>query len=98
MNPTAVVGLAPFNADSGKRKAKASIGGGRESIRSVLYMAAVAAMRSNPVIKAFGQRLLKAGKPWKLAITACMRKLLILLNTMARENLSWTQLNVVKAA
>jgi transposase len=93
---TSLVGLAPFNQDSGKKKGKRCIQGGRESVRGVLYMAAVAAMRCNPVIKSFGQRLLAAGKPWKLAITACMRKLLILLNTMIRENLQWNQLNIVK--
>lgn len=91
-----LVGLAPFNHDSGRFKGKRCIQGGRESVRSVLYMATVAAMRSNPVIKAFGDRLLKAGKLWKVAVTACMRKFLILLNVMVRENLQWNQLNLVK--
>ena len=94
----ALAGLAPFNQDSGKKKGKRCIRGGRESVRGVLFMAAVAAMRCNPVIKSFGQRLLAAGKPWKLAVTACMRKLLVLLNTMIREDLQWNQLNIVKNA
>lgn len=95
---TALVGLAPFNHDSGKLKGKRSIQGGREAVRGVLYMATVCAMRCNPVIKTFGDRLLQAGKPWKVAVVACMRKFLILLNTMVRENLQWNQLNLVKNA
>ncbi|HVS71131.1 MAG TPA: transposase [Phycisphaerae bacterium] len=94
---SALVGLAPFVCESGKHKGKSRITGGREQVRGV-YMAAVTAMRFNPVIKAFGERLRAAGKPRKLAITACMRKLLILLNTMVRENLTWNQLNLVKNA
>jgi transposase len=94
----ALVGLAPFNHDSGRMKGKRCIQGGRESVRSVLFMATVAAMRFNPVIKAFGDRLLKSGKIWKVAVTACMRKFLILLNAMVRENLKWNQLNLVKNA
>ena len=91
-----LVGVAPFNHDSGRMKGKRTIQGGRAEVRSVLFMAATVAMHKNPVIKVFGERLLKAGKPWKLAVTACMRKLLILLNVMIRENLTWNQLNLVK--
>jgi len=94
----ALVGVAPFNHYSGRMKGKRAIQGGRADIRSVLFMATTVAMRKNPVIKVFGERLLKAGKPWKLAVTACMRKLLILLNVMIRENLTWNQLNLVKNA
>lgn len=93
---TALVGVAPFNNDSGRFKGQRTIQGGRADIRSVLYMATLAAMRCNPVIKKFGDRLIKAGKKRKVAIVACMHKFLILLNTMVRENLTWTQLNVVK--
>lgn len=93
---TALVGVAPFNNDSGRFKGLRTIQGGRVDVRSVLYMATLAAMRCNPVIKNFGDRLIKAGKKRKVAIVACMRKFLILLNTMVRENLTWPQLNVVK--
>jgi transposase len=93
-----LVGLAPFNHDSGKLKGKRTIQGGRESVRSVLFMATTVAMRKNPVIKAFADRLLGAGKQWKVVVTACMRKFLILLNAMVRENLTWNQLNLVKNA
>jgi transposase len=93
---TALVGVAPFNHDSGRFKGKRFIQGGRADVRKVLFMATVAAMRFNPLIKAFGERLLNAGKLWKVAVVACMRKFLILLNTMIRENLPWHQLNCVK--
>jgi transposase len=94
----ALIGVAPFNHDSGRFKGKRAIKGGRADVRSVLFMATVAAMRCNPVIKALADRLLAAGKLWKVAVVACMRKFLILLNTMARENLKWHQLNLVKNA
>jgi transposase len=92
----ALVGVAPFNRDSGTFKGKRSIRGGRTQVRGVLYMAALAAMRFNPVLKRFAQRLARAGKSAKVIIVACMRKLLTLLNAMVRDNLTWTQLNVVK--
>lgn len=95
---TALVGVAPFNHDSGRLKGKRTIQGGRADVRTVLYMATVAAMRCNPLIKAFGQRLLAAGKLWKVAVVACMRKFLILINAMVRENLTWNELNLVKNA
>ena len=84
----ALVGLAPFNNDSGKRRGKRSIWGGRADVRSVLYMAAVAAIRSNPTLKPFYERLVHAGKPKKVALTAVMRKLLTHLNAAMRDFLS----------
>jgi transposase len=93
---SALAGVAPFNRDSGQSRGKRSIRGGRTAVRSVLYMATVAAMRCNPVIRAFAQRLKKAGKLNKVAITACMRKLLGLLNAMVRDRLSWDQLKVAQ--
>jgi transposase len=94
---SALVGVAPYNHDSGTMKGQRSIFGGRASVRSVLYMATVTAIRCNPVIKAFAQRLEKHGKATKLRIVACMRKLLGYLNVMIRDRISWSQLNVVKA-
>ena len=85
----ALVGLAPFNRDSGGRKGKRSIRGGRKDVRSVLYMATLSALRWNPVIKAFYQRLVDAGKPPMVALTAAMRKLLTILNAMARDKQPW---------
>jgi transposase len=84
-----LVGLAPLNRDSGKFRGKRRIWGGRAKIRCVLYMAALVAVRFNPVIKAFYERLLHKGKPKKVALTACMHKLLILLNAMTKNNQSW---------
>ena len=85
----ALVGLAPFNHDSGKYRGKRRIFGGRTSVRCVLYMATLSAIRHNPVIKAFYQRLLDKGKLKKVAITACMRKLLVILNTMIKNKQDW---------
>ena len=85
----ALVGLAPFNHDSGKQRAKRRIFGGRTSVRSVLYMATLSAIRHNPVIKAFYQRLLDKGKLKKVVLTACMRKLLVILNTMIKSGQDW---------
>jgi transposase len=85
----ALVGVCPFNRDSGRWSGKRSIFGGRAGVRTVLYMAIVSAIRWNPLIKAFYQRLLAAGKPKKLAMTACMRKLLIILNAMMRDRAGW---------
>jgi len=81
---SALVGVAPINRDSGTMRGKRTIFGGRPQVRKVLYMAALVATRYNPVIKTFYQRLLAAGKPKKVAITACARKLLIILNAMVR--------------
>ena len=85
----ALVGLAPFNRDSGKFHGRRAIWGGRAAVRSVLYMAALTARRFNPLIRAFAQRLEAAGKPFKVVLTACMRKLLVILNTMVKNNLPW---------
>ena len=85
----ALVGLAPYNRDSGAKRGKRRIFGGRASIRRVLYMATLSASRHNPVIRDFYQRLLAAGKPKKVALTACMRKLLTILNAMMRTGNAW---------
>ncbi len=95
---SALVGVAPFNNDSGSSTGKRSIRGGRTSLRSVLYMATLTAIRFNPVIKVFAERLQAKTKPGKVIIVACMRKLLSLLNAMIKENLLWTQLDAVKNA
>lgn len=93
---SALAGLAPFDDDSGPRKGKRFIRGGRAHVRCVLYMATVTAIRCNPVIKQFANRLKAAGKAAKVTIVACMRKLLVLLNVMLKEHKTWDQLNVVK--
>lgn len=84
-----LVGVAPLNCDSGKFKGKRMIWGGRADVRQALYMAALSASIWNPVLKEFYNRLLAAGKPKKLALTAVMRKLLTMLNAMARDNCAW---------
>jgi|SRR4051812_18509266 transposase len=86
----ALVGLAPFSRDSGKYRGQRHIQGGRHDVRSVLYMATLAAIRSNAVIRAFHQRLIAAGKAKKVAITACMRKMLTIVNAMVRNRTSWS--------
>ena len=86
-----LAGLAPLNCDSGKFKGRRRIWGGRASVRSGLYMATLAATRCNPAIKGFYQRLTAAGKCHKVAITACMRKLLIIVNAMLRDQTLWQQ-------
>lgn len=93
----ALVGVAPFNYDSGRFRGKRFIRGGRAAVRCTLYMGTIAAMRFNPVIAEFAQRLQKSGKTAKQIIVACMRKLLCLLNAMIRDNLTWAQLRVVQA-
>jgi transposase len=85
----ALVGVAPFNRDSGKQRGKRRIFGGRTSVRSILYMATLSAIRHNPVIKDFYQRLVDKGKLRKVALTACMRKLLVILNTMVKTGQDW---------
>jgi transposase len=94
---SALVGVAPFNRDSGKSKGKRSIRGGRGQVRNVLYMSALAAIRSNPVLRRFAERLKQSGKTPKVVVVAAMRKLLALLNAMVRDNLLWNELTVVKA-
>jgi transposase len=86
-----LAGLAPLNCDSGKYKGRRRIWGGRGSVRSILYMATLAAIRCNPAIKGFYQRLIAAGKCHKVAATACMRKLLIIANAMLRDQTLWQQ-------
>ena len=85
----ALVGVAPLNRDSGKMRGRRTTWGGRAKIRSALYMAALVASRHNPVLATFYQRLLRAGKVKKLALTAVMRKLLTILNAMVRDNRQW---------
>jgi transposase len=86
----ALVGVAPLNRDSGLFRGRRMIWGGRAAIRSALYMGALSAIRFNPVIKLFSERLRKAGKPPKVIITACMHKLLIILNAMLRNHTIWS--------
>lgn len=88
----ALAGVAPFNRDSGTLRGKRAVWGGRSRIRASLYMGALVATRHNPVISTFYQRLLAAGKPKKVALTACMRKLLIILNAMLKHHTSWQSL------
>lgn len=85
----ALVGVAPFNRDSGKLRGKRGIWGGRAVVRVVLYMATVAAIRFNPAIRGFYLRLIEAGKPTKVALVACMRKLLVILNAIVRDGKPW---------
>lgn len=85
----ALVGVAPFNRESGRYRGRRTILGGRGPVRSVLYMGTLAAIRYNEVIRAFYRRLVQAGKPKKVALTACMRKLLVILNTMLKNGTSW---------
>jgi transposase len=86
---SALAGLAPYNRDSGRFHGKRSIHGGRATVRSALYMAALTAKRCNPVIAPFAQRLTDQGKPFKVMMTACMRKLLVILNTLVKNNSMW---------
>ena len=85
----ALVGVAPFNRDSGTLRGTRTVWGGRAQVRAVLYMGTLVATRFNPVIRAFYQRLCAAGKPKKVALTACMRKLLIILNAMLKHRTPW---------
>lgn len=85
-----LVGVAPLNRDSGQWRGKRQVWGGRATVRAVLYMAALVGTRYNPVLKAFYARLLAAGKPKKLALTACMHKLLLILNAVLRTRQPWT--------
>jgi transposase len=86
----ALVGLAPLNWDSGQQRGTRHIWGGRAPVRTALYMATLAAVRCNPVIRAFFERLRGAGKPRKVALTACMRKLLTILNAMMHRRVGWS--------
>lgn len=86
----ALVGVAPVNKDSGHKRGKRRVFGGRATVRSILYMAALSATKFNPKIRVFYQRLLRAGKEKKVALTACMRKLLVILNAMVRHHQLWS--------
>jgi transposase len=85
----ALVGVAPFNRDSGQGRGKREVWGGRAPVRAVLYMGTLVATRHNPVLKEFYERLLAAGKPKKVALVACMRKLLSILNALMRDRVIW---------
>ncbi|MGH8538415.1 MAG: transposase, partial [Gammaproteobacteria bacterium] len=94
---SALVGVCPFNCDSGTLRGKRRIWGGRATVRSVLYMATMTATRCNAATRAFYQRLVHAGKPKKVALVACMRKLLTSLNAMLRDHKPWNE-SLVKTA
>jgi transposase len=85
-----LVGVAPLNRDSGHYRGKRTVWGGRANVRAVLYMATLVGTRFNPVLKQFYARLLATGKPKKLALTACMHKLLLILNAVLRTHQPWT--------
>jgi len=91
----ALVGVAPFNRDSGRKSRKRRTQGGRSAVRSILYMATVCAVRTNPVIKPFYHRLLERGKEKKVAMVACLRKLLTFLNAMIRDSRAWTPTSAI---
>lgn len=88
---SALVGICPFNRDSGPQRGKRRIWGGRASVRAALYMATLVATRYNSTIRAFYQKLLQAGKMKKVALVACMRKLLTIMNTMAHNKTTWNE-------
>jgi transposase len=96
LNPreiAALAGLAPYNCDSGTLRGQRMIWGGRKEVRQALYMATLSAIRSNPPIRSFYLRLKANGKPSKVALTACMRKLLVMLNAMVRDNTPWRSIS-----
>lgn len=86
---SSLVGVAPLNRDSGKKRGQRMIWGGRAQVRATLYMATLASTRYNPIIKTFYERLCAKGKLKKVALTACMHKLLIILNAMAKTGVPW---------
>lgn len=86
---SALVGVAPLNRDSGTLRGRRTIWGGRARVREALYMAALVTTRYNPAIKSFYERLIAAGKPKKVALVACMRKLLVILNALMRDRAPW---------
>jgi transposase len=86
----ALIGVAPLNRDSGTQRGRRFVWGGRAQVRSVLYMAALTAARFNPTIRLFYARLVAAGKPRKVVLVACMRKLLCILNAVLRTKSPWT--------
>ncbi|MBV8287057.1 MAG: IS110 family transposase [Hyphomicrobiales bacterium] len=85
----ALVGIAPFNRDNGKMRGTPAIWGGRAQVRAVLYMCTLVATRRNPVLRVFYLRLRAAGKKPKIALTACMRKLIVILNAVVRSRTTW---------
>ena len=87
----ALAGLAPYNADSGRKSGKRAIKGGRKIVRNAIYMAALTAIRHNEVMKSFYNRLKEQKKPFKIAITAVMRKILLTLNAMLKNNQQWNE-------
>ena len=89
--------MAPLNRDSGTWRGKHTVWGGRAQVRTVLYMGAIVAARFNPVIRAFYQRLRAAGKAKKIVLTACMRKLLIMLNAMLKHRTPW-RMQIIQGA
>lgn len=93
-----LVGVAPLSRDSGTMRGRRFVQGGRATVRAVLYMGALVATRRNAVIRAFYQRLVAAGKPKKLALVACMRKLLTMLNTIVRTNTPWRAPDIIASA
>ena len=86
---SALVGVAPMNCDSGAWRGQRKIRGGRQNVRNALYMAAISAIRANPDLAAFYSRLREKGKPFKVAVTAVMRKLAILANSLLSGNRQW---------
>ena len=94
---SALVGVAPFNRDSGTFRGKREVWGGRGSVRAALYMGALVATRHNPALKEFYRRLLAAGKPKKVALVACMRKLLSILNAVMRDRAPWHHAHLLTA-
>lgn len=89
----ALAGVAPLAKDSGKHRGRRFVWGGRADVRVVLYMATISAIRYNTIIKAFAERLKQAGKPAKVVIVACMRKLITIMNTMIKNNTPWSPKN-----
>ena len=90
----ALVGVAPFNRESGTLRGKRTVWGGRPRVRATLYMGAMVASRHNPVIRDYYQKLLAAGKPNKVALVACMRKLLVILNAILKHRASWSDMSL----
>lgn len=98
LNPkqiAALVGVAPMNRDSGRLRGKRRIRGGRAQVRTVLFMATLCAVQHNPVIRGFYRRLLAAGKHKKVALVACMRKMIVLLNAMVRDGTCWQEAKIM---
>lgn len=87
----ALTGVAPYNRDSGKLRGKRRIRGGRSSVRTMMYMAILTSVQHNPIIKSFYQRLVAEGKHKKVALTACIRKMIVILNAMLRDGTKWNE-------